>query len=81
MARASGSRPPFPQGLRRRLHTHTHEDMNTCQKNCLNQIDDSPLTLALHSLTRHFIISRFLLRTAIARGDSPCLVTGAVVSE
>ena len=66
-------------------HAHTHTYKTTVglllQLTCLNQIDDSPLTLALHSLTRHFTISRFLSRTATARGDSPGLVTGAVVME
>ena len=47
----------------------------------LTATDDSPLTLTLHSLTKYFITSRFVSHTATARGDSPCLVTGAVVSE
>ena len=53
--------------------------INVCVATLTN--DDSPLILALHSATRNFIISKSSLQKATSRGDSPCLVTGAVVSE
>ena len=71
--------------IHKRTHTPTHIYKATVDfvllLTCQNEADDSPLTLALHSLTRHLIISRFPLQTATARDDSPCIVTGAVVSE
>ena len=43
--------------------------------------DCSPLTLTLHSVTRHLIISSCPSRTASPNMVSPDLVTGAVVGE
>ena len=66
------------------MHTHMHmTNILICKGRFVSESNqaDLPLTLALHSLTRHLIISRSLMLTATARGDSPFLVTEAVMRE